>query len=383
MATHDEPRTFATFALESQAIRDFAALAQSPTSALSAHLQQSMRGLESTMEQFRRQVEVDTSAQEAFRRLADHSAFSADQLMKNHSAFNIASDLTKQWSAASVASDINKHLTAMDATHDLFKQIRAAGSQFNDQMESVKRSIAQDTVRFREAFKFVASPFPKLVDEAIGDSYGFRKFVEESYLQREKLQDFVKGIDLGIPAEALEVLRTRADEVDDIAKPTASAGLSDKFSEEAVTRSVNTAGESAAFLQTPEEWYKTLPPQAKWLLWFVFLLLTCRPDNFYFENRDRWLAAHHEVDRKAIQSEVASTSGPENARRLRCTNTRSLNIRSDPERTGKIITTLSRGTPIEVIESRGSWSLIAFRDARTSDTREGWAASGYLSLTVC
>jgi Bacterial SH3 domain len=47
------------------------------------------------------------------------------------------------------------------------------------------------------------------------------------------------------------------------------------------------------------------------------------------------------------------------------------------------VDSLPRGTSVEVLESQGSWSLIRYRVTHSSDIREGWAASGYLSLEIC
>jgi hypothetical protein len=57
-------------------------------------------------------------------------------------------------------------------------------------------------------------------------------------------------------------------------------------------------------------------------------------------------------------------------------------VRSEASTAGKVIDLLPHGTAVEVLESHGSWSLIRYRVPHSSDIREGWAASGYLSVEL-
>jgi hypothetical protein len=96
-----------------------------------------------------------------------------------------------------------------------------------------------------------------------------------------------------------------------------------------------------------------------------------------------WMNAGDHQERQIIYNQVTQDYGAEAARRLRCVRASALKVRSEASTTGQIIDSLPRGTAVEVLESQGSWSLIRYRVPHSSDIREGWAASGYLSLEIC
>jgi hypothetical protein len=98
---------------------------------------------------------------------------------------------------------------------------------------------------------------------------------------------------------------------------------------------------------------------------------------------DAWLGHPMPEARTIIYNDIKQNFGAEEARRLRCVRAANLNVRSEASTAGTIVDALPGGTSVEILETKGSWSRIHYRVDKFAEIREGWAASGYLSVNMC
>jgi len=98
---------------------------------------------------------------------------------------------------------------------------------------------------------------------------------------------------------------------------------------------------------------------------------------------DAWLGHPMPEARTIIYNDIKQNFGAEEARRLRCVRAANLNVRSEGSTAGTIVDALPGGTSVEILETKGSWSLIHYRVDKFAEIREGWAASGYLAVNMC
>jgi hypothetical protein len=132
-----------------------------------------------------------------------------------------------------------------------------------------------------------------------------------------------------------------------------------------------------------EFWWGKQPIQVKFLFLLLLFIVKSVTDAYIAEHVKVWTAPHSGEERQLIYNQITQNFGADTARRLRCVKASALKVRSEASTTSKIIDSLPHGTAAEVLESQGSWSLIRYRVPHSSDIREGWAASGYLSLEIC
>jgi hypothetical protein len=132
-----------------------------------------------------------------------------------------------------------------------------------------------------------------------------------------------------------------------------------------------------------ELWWARQPIQIKVFFWVLLFILHSASEELIHERVKEWTGTHSPQERQVIYNQITQNFGTDTARRLRCIRASSLKVRSEPSATGKVVDSLPHGTAVEVLESQGSWSLVRYRVPHSSDIREGWATSGYLSTEIC
>jgi hypothetical protein len=133
----------------------------------------------------------------------------------------------------------------------------------------------------------------------------------------------------------------------------------------------------------PVSWLLRQPVQYQIILVMLIWLWHHTADVYLDERVKHWIGADQLEHRQEIHYEITQNFGTDAARRFRCVNATALKIRSTPDVKGTAVDLLSRGTAVEVLETRASWTLIRYRAAQPAETREGWGASRYISLDVC
>jgi hypothetical protein len=132
-----------------------------------------------------------------------------------------------------------------------------------------------------------------------------------------------------------------------------------------------------------ENWWNALPFDTRLLLLMLRWVIAAAATAAIAKGVEAWISSANPKDRQNIYYEITQNVGADAARHLRCVRASMLKIRSEASSGAAVIDSLPRGTAVEIIESAGSWSLIRYKDVKSSDIREGWAASGYLSLEIC
>jgi len=132
-----------------------------------------------------------------------------------------------------------------------------------------------------------------------------------------------------------------------------------------------------------ELWWERLPIELKLFFLVLLFILKSMSEEIIHEHVKGWTGVHSHEEKQVIYNYVTQNFGEDTARRLRCIRASTLRVRQEPAATGRVSDSLPRGTPVEVLESQGSWSRIRYRVSNSSDIREGWAASGYLSFEIC
>jgi Bacterial SH3 domain len=132
-----------------------------------------------------------------------------------------------------------------------------------------------------------------------------------------------------------------------------------------------------------ELWWERLPIELKVFFLVLLFILKSMSEEIIHEHVKGWTGAHSQAEKQVAYNYITQNFGEDTAWRLRCIRASMLKVRQEPAATGRILDSLPRGTPVEVLESQGSWSRIRYRALNSSDIREGWAASGYLSFEIC
>jgi hypothetical protein len=144
------------------------------------------------------------------------------------------------------------------------------------------------------------------------------------------------------------------------------------------------AGHAEPITRSPIElWWVRLPIELKFFFWALLFIIHSAAEELVHERVKGWTEAHSEAEKQVVYNNVTQNFGEDTARRLRCIRASALKVRQEPALTGSVLDSLPRGTPVEVLESQGSWSRIRYRVPHSSDIREGWAPSGYLSFEIC
>jgi len=132
-----------------------------------------------------------------------------------------------------------------------------------------------------------------------------------------------------------------------------------------------------------ELWWEHLPIELKFFFLVLLFILKSMSEEIIHEHVKGWTGAHSREERQVVYGQITQNFGEDSAKHLRCVRASTLKVREEPSAAGEILNLLPRGTPVEVLESHGSWSRIRYRVPHSTDIREGWAASGYLSFEIC
>jgi Bacterial SH3 domain len=132
-----------------------------------------------------------------------------------------------------------------------------------------------------------------------------------------------------------------------------------------------------------DAWLKRQPVYVQFLVMTLYLivLLPCIEALWHAEV-SKWIESRPEM-RVQIVHDARESFGAEYVSGLRCTRGDGVNVRRSPSKSADVIGRLTRGQPVEVIETREGFSQIRYRDPTTGETRVGWAASGYLVKVAC
>jgi hypothetical protein len=132
-----------------------------------------------------------------------------------------------------------------------------------------------------------------------------------------------------------------------------------------------------------ELWWEHLPIELKLFFFVILFILKSMSEEIIHEQVKGWTGAHSREERQVVYGQITQNFGEDSAKHLRCIRASVLKVREEPNAAGAILDSLPRGTPVQVLESQGSWSRFRYRVPHSSDIREGWAASGYLSFEIC
>jgi hypothetical protein len=131
-------------------------------------------------------------------------------------------------------------------------------------------------------------------------------------------------------------------------------------------------------------WLKRQSPLVQILfLLLLFAVLTPLLEALWHSAVERWMHSGSSETRIQIVQEVRQNFGLDYASRLRCVRGSGVNVRAAPSKDAKVVGRLSSGQSVEVTESIGAFTHIRYRDETSGETREGWAASGYLVNVAC
>jgi hypothetical protein len=256
-----------------------------------------------------------------------------------------ASDLTKKLSTDLVGSELMKNLINFEAS---------VGGNYLKQLAALESSLGRDF-----AAKFLE------VDDTIARA-------------AQNLSDSFPLIDERI-AEALRGFR------DLPARPAERAGIG------AATEAADTVDASGSTIGTGtdkgkqsalEAWWATLPFNRKVFLLVLLYFVRTATDECIHEFVKDWTGANGPQERQSIYYNITQDFGADAARHLRCVRASTLKVRSEASTAGTVVDSIPRGTPVEVLETSGSWSLIHYKDGKSANIREGWAASSYLSPDI-
>ncbi|MGO9266372.1 MAG: SH3 domain-containing protein [Candidatus Binataceae bacterium] len=252
---------------------------------------------------------------------------------------------------------------------DLFKTFSAIeplGDDFVKRMSTIQSSIGRDfSSRFLEASK-------GLTDIWQSSSIKLAQSLAESdRLSAERMNKALREL------SAVAELRADPAQLAGVGVIGESADIIEAWG--SVSASASDENTQSALIT----WWKKQPFEVQAFLLVLFWILQTGAAALIGEGIKAWMQAGDHQERQIVYDQVTQSFGADAARRLRCIRASTLKVRSDPNTTGKVIDSLAHGTAVEVIESQGSWSLIRYRVPHTSEFREGWAASGYLSLEIC
>jgi Bacterial SH3 domain len=132
-----------------------------------------------------------------------------------------------------------------------------------------------------------------------------------------------------------------------------------------------------------ESWWNDLPFDTRILLLVLRWVMAAAATAAIAKGVEAWISSANPQDRQNIYYEITQNVGVDATRYLRCVRASNLKIRNEASSGAAVIDSLPRGTAVEIIESAGAWSLIRYKDIQSAAIREGWAASGYLSMNIC
>ena len=252
---------------------------------------------------------------------------------------------------------------------DLFKTFSAIeplGGEFLKRMSTIESSIGRDfSARFLDASKGLTN---------IWQNSSIK--LAQSWAESLRLSE-------GSMAEAFRELSAIAD-VRAGAATLSGMGAITEAGDTVEAHGAVTRGDADRSAQSALViWWKAQTFEVQVFLLMLFWILQTGAATLIGEEVKAWMHASDHQERQIIYNQVTQDFGAETARRLRCIKASSLKVRSEASTAGTIVDSLPRGTPIEVLESHGSWSLIRYRVPHASDIREGWAASAYLSVEIC
>jgi hypothetical protein len=143
---------------------------------------------------------------------------------------------------------------------------------------------------------------------------------------------------------------------------------------------------AAENIQVDWPWERRLkkePEYVQYIVWILlFFLIHPIVEGFFHALAERWLNSDSAQARTQISIEVRQNFGADRLAPLRCAK-RAIDVREAPSTTSQVTGRLSADQPVEVLETRGPFSLIRYRDPVNGETREGWAASGFLVKSRC
>lgn len=125
-------------------------------------------------------------------------------------------------------------------------------------------------------------------------------------------------------------------------------------------------------------WWARQPIQVRAFFLVMLFFLHSTVDSYIHERTKDWMHASTPTERQNIHDEVTQSLGADALKQLRFVRAGKLRVRTEASLSATVIVWLPRGTGVEIIETKGSWSLICFKDISTNGIKQGWAASSYL-----
>jgi hypothetical protein len=265
------------------------------------------------------------------------------------SAFQMA-EITSAHSAATKAMqlDLTRHLRVVTDTitaaarqkTSVFAQSMTGGSQ-------LKFQSVIDELRARNAFSLAASAFE------------------------------------GFSADSILRVDTRVPDLPDLIREVVDRQVAETQTAERTTDRLPGTPASAHPKLAWDEWLANQPAAVQIMILFILVFfLQPAVEGAWHAAMVRWLDSSQQ-SRPQIVIEIHESFGADRATNLRCVRGQGLNVRAAPGKDSHVIGRLNAGQPVEVLAKRGSFSQVRFRDSNTGETREGWAASGYLINVEC
>jgi len=351
---------------------------------------------------------LNSPAVEAKKALERSFAATALQATQNLSASREFEEWQRKYQAISESSlmkamrDIESPLLAAVKTQELWPtHLKEAAmgtlrrSDFEEKLLKMESTLAGDFMKKVAAMDSIGDNFLKQLSKmeaAVGRDFS-AKLLEASTAAEnawnssamklaQSLANSLPKFDEGI-AEALRNFNALGDLQANAATLSGIGSILEAADTVAASGSVQKRKTEPATASDLELWWEKQPIQVKFLFLLLLFIVKSVTDAYIAEHVKVWTAPHSGDERQLIYNQITQNFGADTARRLRCIKASALKVRGEASTTSTIIDSLPHGTAVEILESQGSWSLIRYRVPHSSDIREGWAASGYLSLEIC
>lgn len=321
--------------------------------------------------------------------LRSHLEFSTDLFAVGTATAQWRKDIERQKLAAQEIRDFLRP----SETHLAFAKL------VNEQSESHKafsRWIADTQRAHREAA------------EQVRRSAEFMSFRPDGFLQgvldsSETLKAFSRQIAISMPADLLaavdsEKLRDTArmssaieamglDAVGAVSAAfssfdSESPSLDDLSEDKSAPNAASTRSEGRALVW--EEWLSKQPVHIQIVVYFLVQCIFVTIWQAYGEKKvEQWFFTEDPSERMELLREIRDATA-DRQESLRCVATRTkLRVRSEPHVQAPVTGDLSPQQTVEIVESRGAWSLVRYATKPSREIREGWAASRFLVRIAC
>lgn len=153
---------------------------------------------------------------------------------------------------------------------------------------------------------------------------------------------------------------------------------------EGVTSSESSANQHRQLVW--ESWLSKQPVAVQIIVGMLFALLLMPVWQKYLDHKwEQFVRSDQKPELQAqLLEEIHEVLGDRESP-LRCVSTRGsgLNVRGEPDKDAPVVGRLAPGQAVEVVETRGAWSLVRYAERPSENLRQGWAASGYLRKVAC